>query len=313
MIDAVRSARAAGDPDRADLELLERRPLRPRAPGGALRRHGDLGRRRHAQAPARDLPARRRAARAEPREACVFVDDLRENCDGAEAVGMTALLHRDPAETIADARAAAGAAASLSPTADVAAPSGLNPAAIRTTPVRARATPSCWIRARRSARITRARMTVTIGNSEPPTATSESRPIAGDRDQGVGGGVEAPDREQRGKRGGRERRAGGRTPGHGDRQRSPQARPGGRPQRILGGGAVDADEEEAETEAGERGQRQRPRARPRRRAGPRPRAPPARSRTAPPPGRRSARRRATRRGSGRPRPGPRPPTRPAER
>ena len=36
----------------------------------------------------------------EPGEA-VFVDDLRENCDGAEAVGMTALLHRDPAETVA--------------------------------------------------------------------------------------------------------------------------------------------------------------------------------------------------------------------
>lgn len=32
---------------------------------------------------------------------CVFVDDLRENCAGAEAVGMTAVLHRDPATTIA--------------------------------------------------------------------------------------------------------------------------------------------------------------------------------------------------------------------
>jgi putative hydrolase of the HAD superfamily len=32
---------------------------------------------------------------------CVFVDDLRENCTGAEAVGMTAILHRDPALTIA--------------------------------------------------------------------------------------------------------------------------------------------------------------------------------------------------------------------
>ncbi len=32
---------------------------------------------------------------------CVFVDDLRENCAGAEAVGMTAVLHRDPAGTIA--------------------------------------------------------------------------------------------------------------------------------------------------------------------------------------------------------------------
>ena len=29
----------------------------------------------------------------EPGE-CVFVDDLRENCEGAEAVGMTAVLHR---------------------------------------------------------------------------------------------------------------------------------------------------------------------------------------------------------------------------
>ncbi|HEY8865920.1 MAG TPA: HAD family phosphatase [Solirubrobacteraceae bacterium] len=34
-------------------------------------------------------------------EDCVFVDDLRENCAGAEAVGMTAVLHRDAAETIA--------------------------------------------------------------------------------------------------------------------------------------------------------------------------------------------------------------------
>jgi epoxide hydrolase-like predicted phosphatase len=36
----------------------------------------------------------------EPPERCVFVDDLRENCAGAEAVGMTAVLHRDPAATI---------------------------------------------------------------------------------------------------------------------------------------------------------------------------------------------------------------------
>ncbi len=33
-------------------------------------------------------------------EACLFVDDLSENCEGAEAVGMTAIRHRDPAETI---------------------------------------------------------------------------------------------------------------------------------------------------------------------------------------------------------------------
>ena len=37
---------------------------------------------------------------AEPPERCVFVDDLRENCEGAEAVGMTAVLHRDPAATV---------------------------------------------------------------------------------------------------------------------------------------------------------------------------------------------------------------------
>ena len=31
---------------------------------------------------------------------CVFVDDLRENCDGAEAVGMTAVLHRGAQRTL---------------------------------------------------------------------------------------------------------------------------------------------------------------------------------------------------------------------
>jgi putative hydrolase of the HAD superfamily len=33
-------------------------------------------------------------------EKCVFVDDLRENCAGAEAVGMTAVLHRGPETTL---------------------------------------------------------------------------------------------------------------------------------------------------------------------------------------------------------------------
>jgi putative hydrolase of the HAD superfamily len=31
---------------------------------------------------------------------CVFVDDLRENCEGAEAVGMTAVLHRGAEATL---------------------------------------------------------------------------------------------------------------------------------------------------------------------------------------------------------------------
>ena len=33
-------------------------------------------------------------------EACLFVDDLRENCEGAEAVGMTAVLHRGAETTL---------------------------------------------------------------------------------------------------------------------------------------------------------------------------------------------------------------------
>jgi putative hydrolase of the HAD superfamily len=32
---------------------------------------------------------------------CLFVDDLKENCEGAEAVGMTAIRHREVSETIA--------------------------------------------------------------------------------------------------------------------------------------------------------------------------------------------------------------------
>jgi len=35
-----------------------------------------------------------------PPEQCVFVDDLRDNCVGAEAVGMTAVLHRDTTATL---------------------------------------------------------------------------------------------------------------------------------------------------------------------------------------------------------------------
>jgi putative hydrolase of the HAD superfamily len=35
-----------------------------------------------------------------PAPRCVFVDDLRENCAGAEAVGMTAILHRGAERTL---------------------------------------------------------------------------------------------------------------------------------------------------------------------------------------------------------------------
>jgi epoxide hydrolase-like predicted phosphatase len=34
-------------------------------------------------------------------ESCVFVDDLRENCAGAEAVGMATILHRNTKDTVA--------------------------------------------------------------------------------------------------------------------------------------------------------------------------------------------------------------------
>lgn len=37
-----------------------------------------------------------------PPERCVFVDDLRENIEGAEAVGMTGVLHRQTPATIAE-------------------------------------------------------------------------------------------------------------------------------------------------------------------------------------------------------------------
>jgi epoxide hydrolase-like predicted phosphatase len=35
-------------------------------------------------------------------EQCLFVDDLRENCDSAEAVGMTAIRFRDAQQTISE-------------------------------------------------------------------------------------------------------------------------------------------------------------------------------------------------------------------
>ena len=47
-----------------------------------------------------DLRAGRRARRPAARRSCVFVDDLRENCEGAEAVGMTAVLHRGAERTL---------------------------------------------------------------------------------------------------------------------------------------------------------------------------------------------------------------------
>jgi putative hydrolase of the HAD superfamily len=41
-----------------------------------------------------------------PAEACLFIDDLRTNCEGAEAVGLNAVHFRDSAQAIAEIRAA---------------------------------------------------------------------------------------------------------------------------------------------------------------------------------------------------------------
>jgi putative hydrolase of the HAD superfamily len=45
-----------------------------------------------------------------PAGACLFVDDLRGNCEGAEAAGMRAIHFRDSEQTIAEIRAALGRA-----------------------------------------------------------------------------------------------------------------------------------------------------------------------------------------------------------
>jgi epoxide hydrolase-like predicted phosphatase len=100
MTNVVRSARAAGVPtalvsnswsvdhyDRGLLaELFE-----------AIVISAEVG--MHKPQPEIYLLAAERVGR--PPHECLFVDDLRENCDGAAAVGMTPILHREAAETVA--------------------------------------------------------------------------------------------------------------------------------------------------------------------------------------------------------------------
>ena len=99
MIDAVEAARAAG----IRTGLISNSwgtgiyHAAPMAIFDATVISGDVG--LHKPEPGLELGAERIGVA--PAE-CVFVDDLRENVAGAEAVGMTALLHRDPAETIAE-------------------------------------------------------------------------------------------------------------------------------------------------------------------------------------------------------------------
>jgi FMN phosphatase YigB (HAD superfamily) len=57
-------------------------------------------------------------------EECVFVDDLRENCAGAEAVGMRAILHRGSAGTLPQLQELLGVPVGHQPEASV---SGLRP------------------------------------------------------------------------------------------------------------------------------------------------------------------------------------------
>ena len=100
MTAAVRSARAAGVPtalvsnswsvDHYDREMLAEL-------FDAVVISAEVG--MHKPQPEIYLLAAERVGRSP--QSCLFVDDLRENCDGAAAVGMLPVLHRDPGETIA--------------------------------------------------------------------------------------------------------------------------------------------------------------------------------------------------------------------
>jgi len=98
MIDAVSAARAAGVrtglvSNSWGLEIYDRAPTDL---FDATVISGDVG--LHKPEPEIYLLACERLGVAP--ELAVFVDDLRENCAGAERVGMVAVLHRDSGETI---------------------------------------------------------------------------------------------------------------------------------------------------------------------------------------------------------------------
>lgn len=99
MLEMVRGARAAGVRTALVSNSWGGRDYPPEiieGPFDATLISGEIGLRK--PEPAIYLLAAERLG-LEPR-ACVFVDDLKVNIEGAEAVGMTAILHRDPAETI---------------------------------------------------------------------------------------------------------------------------------------------------------------------------------------------------------------------
>ena len=98
MVDAVRRARVAGVPTGlvSNSWVMEHYTEEIRALFDAVVISAEVG--LHKPQPEIFLLAAERLG-AQPQD-CVFVDDLRENCEGAEAVGMTAILHRDPEATI---------------------------------------------------------------------------------------------------------------------------------------------------------------------------------------------------------------------
>ena len=100
MIAAVRAARAAGLPTGlvSNSWVMDHYTEEVRGLFDSVVISGEVG--MHKPEPAIYLLAAERLGVDPP--GCVFVDDLRENCTGAEAVGMTAVLHRDPAATIAE-------------------------------------------------------------------------------------------------------------------------------------------------------------------------------------------------------------------
>jgi putative hydrolase of the HAD superfamily len=100
MIGAVRAAREAGVPTGlvSNSWVMDHYTDEVRGLFDAVVISGEVG--LHKPEPQIYLLAAERVG-AEP-QSCVFVDDLRENCDGAEAVGMTAVLHREPEATIAE-------------------------------------------------------------------------------------------------------------------------------------------------------------------------------------------------------------------
>ena len=109
-----------------------------------------------------------------PPEECVFVDDLRENCEGAEAVGMTAVLHRGADTTIRGSRSCWGWRWRSAPRPE--APSGC--------PSRAPGARSCWPpasrRCQRPRSCPRRRPTATAAPRDraPPTCAPRSTTLA---------------------------------------------------------------------------------------------------------------------------------------